>query len=142
MIRVRPFLALFAATLSASAWSQSQSAASMSEALAQWRANHGASWRAEADQGTGYAQMLYGGSAAAEFEPADEQQWFALARHDLALAQSIHGIEAATLVEHKTTYLPLGMVGTTDKMTVRFRQEVDGVPVDGGWVNVLFDAHG
>jgi hypothetical protein len=108
--------------------------------LEQWRAEHGDNWRVDLDQGTGYAEFLFGGSAEAEFEPVDEADWFTLARVALERTSALHGIEQATLVEHWTQYLPLPW--TTDKMTVRFRQMVGGVPVESGFVNVLFDQHG
>jgi hypothetical protein len=114
----------------------------LDSALEQWRASHGPSWDVFRDAGTGYAEFLYGGSARFGFAPRSDAQWFAAARESLALASDLHGIEGATLVEHFTQFLPLGMVGTSDKMTVRFRQAVGGVPVDGGYVNVLFDARG
>jgi hypothetical protein len=110
------------------------------EPLAQWRADHGDHWRVDVDEGTGYAEFLFGGSVEAEFEPQDEADWFTLARVALERTAALHGIEQATLVEHWTQYLPLPW--TTDKMTVRFRQMVGGVPVEEGFVNVLFDQHG
>ena len=94
------------------------------------------------DTGTGRASFLYGGSVPAPFEPVSEADWFTLARGALAQTQTLHGIEAATLVEHSTLFQPLGMVGSSDKQTVKFRQLVAGVPVDGGFVNVLFSAEG
>jgi len=112
------------------------------QALEQWRADRGANWRVDVDEGTGYAEFLFGGSVAREDAPRTEADWFVAAREALALAGDLHGIESSTLVEHWTQFLPLGMVGSSDKMTVRFAQQVDGVPVDGGFVNVLFDARG
>jgi hypothetical protein len=119
-----------------------QQAPTLDQALGQWRGEHGDAWRIDVDEGTGYAEFLFGGSVPAPFEPQTDADWFTLARHALALSQDLHGIEPLTLVEHATQFLPLGMVGTTDKMTVKLRQTVGGVPVDGGWVNVLFDAEG
>src|SRR5687767_10887378 len=111
-------------------------------ALARWRAEHGGSWDVALDGGTGFAEFVYGGSAAAPFEPSNEADWFRLARHALAATEALHGIEGATLIEDRVLYLPLGMAGGADKMTVRFRQFVAGVPVDGGSANVLFRPDG
>ncbi|MBM3987145.1 MAG: hypothetical protein FJ294_04195 [Planctomycetes bacterium] len=115
---------------------------SLREALSGWREQHGSSWSMFMDSGTGMADFLYGGSVAAPFEPVSEADWFTLARGALAQAQAIHGIEAGTLVEFSTLFQPLGMIGSTDKQTVKFQQMVGGVPVVGGFVNVLFNARG
>ncbi len=115
---------------------------SLNQALEQWREQHGGSWSMFVDSGTGFAEFVYGGSARLGFAPRSDADWFTAARESLAAARDLHGIEGATLVEHWTQFLPLGMVGTSDKMTVRFRQQVAGVPVDEGWINVLFDSRG
>jgi Zn-dependent metalloprotease len=60
----------------------------------------------------------------------------------LAATFELHGIEAETLEPQRTLFLPLGNIGSSDKQTVRLRQIVGGVPVEGGAVNVLFDAGG
>jgi hypothetical protein len=139
-------IAAAAALLASNARAATQSSAAtrpdLDTALEQWRESHGTSWNVFRDAGTGYAEFVYGGSARLGLAPRSDAQWYSAARESLAVARDLHGIEGATLVEHFTQFLPLGMVGTTDKMTVRFRQAVGGVPVDGGYVNVLFDARG
>ena len=40
------------------------------------------------------------------------------------------------------SFLPLGQVNTTDKMSVRLRQQVGDVPVEGGYLNLLFALDG
>jgi hypothetical protein len=112
------------------------------DAFARWTAEHGSSWRIDVDEGTGAVEFLWGGSSEAQFVPADDEQWFQLARAALAQAYDLHQIDLSTLVDDRALFLPLGMVGTSDKMTLRFRQEVAGVPVELGSVNVLFDAAG
>jgi hypothetical protein len=139
---MNPRLTLLLVALCASTAPLLAQVSPVESALADWRKQHGANWEVFMDTGTGRASFLYGGSAPAPFEPASEADWFTLARGALAQTQELHGIEAATLVEHSTLFQPLGMVGTTDKQTVKFRQLVAGVPVDGGFVNVLFDARG
>ncbi len=146
---MKSYVALAIAIAAASAQLAAQSSSSnvptrppLDQALEQWREQHGGSWNLFLDSGTGYAEFVYGGSARLGFAPRSEADWFTAARESLAAARDLHGIEGATLVEHWTQFLPLGMVGTSDKMTVRFRQEVAGVPVDGGWINVLFDSRG
>jgi hypothetical protein len=114
----------------------------LQSALREFRAAHGPSWRVDVDEGTGFAEFLFGGSAQMSFAPRGDSEWFVLAREALALTTPIHGIEAATLVEDGVVFLPLGLAGTTDKVTVAFRQVVGGVPVESGSVNVLFDTTG
>jgi len=111
-------------------------------ALTQWREQHGAGWRVDIDEGTGYAEFLFGAKVPSEAAPRSELEWFLAAREALSAAQALHGVELATLLESRSAFLPLGTVGSSDKMTLRFRQEVNGVPVEGGAVNVLFDMRG
>jgi hypothetical protein len=111
-------------------------------ALESWRAENGAGWQLSADTGTGFLEMLYGASVAAPNAPASDADWFTLARGELAATENMHGLQAQTLVEDRVLFLPLDQVGCGDKMTVRFRQQVAGVPVEGGFANVLFDKHG
>jgi hypothetical protein len=137
-IRISVLLAALGAALSP-VHAQSQS---VPGALADWRKEHGSNWSVNMDTGTGKADFLYGGSVEASFEPVSDADWFTLARGALAQAQALHGIEPATLVEYSTLFQPLGMIGSSDKQTVKFQQMVGGVPVDGGFVNVLFSARG
>ncbi|MCC7013944.1 MAG: hypothetical protein IT454_15415 [Planctomycetes bacterium] len=111
-------------------------------ALEAWRAEHGANWHVDVDNGTGYAEFLFGGALAPDFQPHSDADWFTLARGVLGLAQDVHGIEQLSLVEESTQFLPLGLIGSNDKLTVRFRQMISGVPVEAGNVNVLFDMQG
>ncbi|MCC6406679.1 MAG: hypothetical protein IT453_05915, partial [Planctomycetes bacterium] len=46
------------------------------------------------------------------------------------------------LVEERVVFLPLSHAGSSDKMTVQFRQAKDGVPVLDGCTDVLFDLAG
>jgi hypothetical protein len=46
------------------------------------------------------------------------------------------------LVEDEVVHLPFSLIGSTDKITVRFTLAQDGVPVRGGSVNVLMDEEG
>lgn len=110
--------------------------------LTAWRAQHGANWRADRSELTGYTHFLYGGSAEPLFAPASDEDFDKLALAALERSRGLHGVDPATLVHDRTIFLPLGMVGTTDKLSVRFRQELGGVRVVGGWVNVLFDRTG
>jgi hypothetical protein len=110
--------------------------------LTQWRSAHGTSWRLEADAETGYAKMLYGGGAPAASVPHTDADFLGLAQTALAQTSAMHGIDASTLVVDRVQFLPLGQVGSGDKETVRLREEVGGVRVVGGYVNLLFSAKG
>ena len=116
--------------------------AELDQHLADWRAEHGAGWILRQDVQTGYGRLLFGDSLEPLLYPADEADWFALGRQALALSQDLHGVDAATLVEDRVKLMPLGIAGTTDKMSIRFRQEVNGVPVIGGSVHLVADMDG
>ena len=107
-----------------------------------WQRRFGESWRIRYSKETQNARFLFGGSAPAAWKPSSDEDFFLLARAAIEETYGMHRIENTTLVEDGVMFLPLGNVGSTDKMTVRFRQEVDGVPVIHGYVNVLFDADG
>ena len=111
-------------------------------ALDQWRADHGASWQMKFDAGTGYARFIYGGNAAPMFTPRNDADFLTLARQAARDTFQLHGIEVATLVDDEVMFLPLSNAGSTDKMTAQFRQAINGVPVEGGFLNVLFDRNG
>jgi hypothetical protein len=114
----------------------------VSEALQGWQKEHGASWHVHTDARTGLADFLYGGKAAPAFEPIADADFATLARLAVEGTQDLHGVESSTLKEARTLHLPLGLIDSTDKMTVRFTQQVNGVPVLGGFVNALFDMGG
>ena len=141
---------VLSAALSGLATAQSSSAEAgaggirpkMDQQLSQWREAHGSSWRAVTDRETGTLEMLYGGSAEAPFRPEIDQDWFVLGRNFMQASQAMHQIGGGTLVDDKVTFLPLGQMNTTDKMSVRYRQEIAGIPVIDGWVNALFSVDG
>jgi hypothetical protein len=110
--------------------------------LAAWRARHGPQWRLAVDAETGHMEMLYGGRTAASIPPRTDDDYVVIARNALNEAQAMHGLEAATLVPVRALFLPLNQIGSGDKETVRFREEVNGVRVVGGFVNVLMSARG
>jgi hypothetical protein len=110
--------------------------------LDHWRAAHGPSWKAVYDEETGYARFLYGGSAAPAFQPRSDSDWFAAARAALRSTRAMHGVDVETLVDERVAFLPLALGGSSDKITVGFRQAVDGVPVVRASANVLFDLRG
>lgn len=117
---------------------------SFDQHLADWQSEHGPSWRAINDRNTGRLEMLYGGNVPAPFTPDVniDEDWATLAIHWIAETHQFHGVEPNELVHERVVYLPLGMANGTDKITVRFSQRIQGLPVDGAFVNVLFDTAG
>lgn len=126
------------------ATSQQQLPADVQVALDQWRVDYGETWQVLMDEPTQKARMLINGAAVdPTYSPDDDGKRLIRAREFLEEAAGIFGfapgIVSGTLVDDRVTFLPLGMVGVTDKRSVRFRQEVSGVPVEDGWVNCLFN---
>lgn len=109
------------------------------QGLIQWRAEHGSTWEVILDEETQYGRLLFNGSSDNGFQPENTEDWFLLARALLMDAYGVLGIDDDTLVDDRVLLLPLGIVGTSDKTSVRFRQEVTGVPVTRGSVSLLFD---
>ncbi|MEE8468145.1 MAG: hypothetical protein V3T22_06805, partial [Planctomycetota bacterium] len=107
-----------------------------------WRAQHGDSWRVRADRHTGYASFLFSGRAESDLAPDLSDEWFATGRAFLTAAEGLLGIEGSTLRNGDRVYLPLSRAGSTDKVTLSYHQQVSGVPVVGGRVNVLLDPWG
>ncbi len=139
----RTLLALSLATPFAFAQQPLAPRPSLDGALAAWRAQYGESWTLALDTQTGWAQMLYGGRAASpSMQPRADADYVALAQAALAQTAALHGLAPSTLVLQDTCFLPLGQIGSGDKQTVRFRQAVGGVPVEGAFLNLLFSAHG
>ncbi len=138
------FLSCFGASIAQGAalqGSQLQNA-NPGDALTHWQTAHGPEWRAILDPQTGLARMLYGGSAVPAFAPHQDSDFVRLARRALLDTRDLFGLDAATLGEERVKFLPLGQIGSGDKFSVRLKQSVGGVPVVGGFVNVLFDAQG
>jgi len=111
-------------------------------ALAAWRTQHGSSWRIRRDHGTGFARFLHGGSRDFGVRPVSDGDFVDLARTAARETEALHGVRIDTLAEDDVTFLPLGLAGSTDKMTVRFRQRFGGVDVVGGSLHVLLDLEG
>jgi len=142
-----------ATAIAALAWMSTQSATAqedlhpyasprLTQHLSQWRAEHGSNWELRLRPRTGYAQLLFGGRRTGPLEPQTDAEWFHNGRFFVEAAQQLFGVESATLRDAKVMLLPLGQINTTDKMSVQFRQELGGIPVEGGSVHVLLDMQG
>ena len=112
------------------------------DALSTWRADHGANWLSIFAGDTGYSRFVYGGSTAAPFTPYTDADFETLGRLYLDEAYDLMGISTGQLELDSVDFLPLGLIGTTDKTSVQFQQFVNGVPVDRGFVNALFNQSG
>ena len=114
----------------------------LQSALEVWQDAHGGAWNITTEPANDYVRFLHGGSADPSFEAESDADYFELARTFLSEARGLMGVDVETLVEDRVLLLPLGQANSTDKVTVRFRQMVDGVPVRGGWINALFHVGG
>jgi hypothetical protein len=144
-MQIRIITVLTLAALSPLGWSQTRSAArpDLDSALTSWRSAHGDNWSYVLDPQTGWAQMVYGGHTLAPASaPQTDADFIALALAAVPGAASLHGLEASTLVYQETAFLPLGQIGSNDKQTVRLRQTVGGVPVEGAYLNLLYSMRG
>ncbi len=138
-------LALAALSLaSAQAASEGESPVSpdLTPLLERWRTDHGPTWQMKIDEGTRTASFLYGGGLRADVEPRGDAEFLDLTRQRFAEAQDLMGIEPETLVADHVLFLPLGLAGTTDKISVQFVQAVNGVPVRRGFASALYHLDG
>ncbi|MBL8858692.1 MAG: hypothetical protein JNL28_09320 [Planctomycetes bacterium] len=138
--RILSGVVLLAFSLSAGA--QNFGSADVNSALRDWRARHGSSWSTAIDEASGRAQLVYGGRAEWPGQPITDEEWVARAQVAIDATRGLHGVDVATLVSERVTLLPLGWIGSGDKWSVEFRQEIGGVHVEGGEVVALFDARG
>ena len=106
--------------------------------FADFKATHGSSWHMRQDPTTGHSRMLFGGSMEPVLEnPQTEADWFTVGRHALQQTADLHGVDMSGVIEDRTKLMQLSITGTTDKMSIQYRQEVDGIPVVNGWVNII-----
>jgi hypothetical protein len=112
--------------------------------LTEWRARYGPAWSTHLAERTGKLELLFGGSAPPSFQPdtSVDADWFRSSREWIVATEAMHGVSAGDLVDERVFFLPLAQGNTTDKITVRLEQWVDGVPVEDGCVNVLFALDG
>ncbi|MCE9593411.1 MAG: immunoglobulin domain-containing protein [Planctomycetes bacterium] len=110
--------------------------------LGLYRARFGSNWQAHFDHETGWAQLVFGGARSLDLVPANDPERFAAARVAIDETRGMTGIDSRVLVDDSVAFLPLSLAGSCDKLSVQFRQEVRGVPVVHGYVNVLLDLQG
>ena len=114
----------------------------LADSLASWRQDYGLSWQLEQGPGDAYPEMLFGGRAPLAVLPLTDTEWFESGLERVNGARSVLGVDAVHLVPREVVFLPLGWIGTTDKLSVSFDQIFRGLPVEGARMNLLFDAVG
>ncbi|MDA0948865.1 MAG: hypothetical protein O2799_10100, partial [Planctomycetota bacterium] len=112
------------------------------QAFETWREAFGPEWRLRKDRGTGYAELVFGWHAESPFVPAEGEDWFNLTQLWASESFSLLGVHPFELVPDRQALLPLGMHGGTDKVSVQLRQQLGGVPVEGGFLNALYTPQG
>jgi len=110
--------------------------------LRAWQARHGERWQVRTSRETGYARLLYGSRAGTGQVLRTETEYLNRTRSFVEEAEGLLGVAAADLRDERVTYLPLGTLGSTDKVAVEFTQSLDGVPVRGAGVNAIYLASG
>jgi hypothetical protein len=128
--------------LAATASAQNAERASLADAARDWRTRYGATWSVAPDASGAHAELVFGGRAAWNGTPVTDEQWIARALVAIEATRALHGVEASTLVADRVNLLPLGLIGSTDKWSVDFHQELGGLRVAGGDLVVLCDASG
>ena len=139
----RPFKRLLAplvATLPFAGPAASLRASDLDLALEAWRTTYGENWELDVDPRTDFGVFLYSGIARPVRRPEDDAGVVEAATEFVRASQALHGIRPETLVFDRLVFLPLSLFESSDKTTIRFRQVIDGVPVEGGGVNVLVDS--
>jgi hypothetical protein len=114
-------------------------------ALEAWRRTWGEGWRLAEDSQTGFASMIYGGTAGPSSSTQLDSEVADLAWNHAAETFQMHGIDPASLFLSSpgVQFLPLGLTHRgTDKISVRFDQLVGSLPVVEGTLNVLLDTSG
>ena len=110
--------------------------------LHSWRESHGMSWQLEQGPLSSFPQMLFGGRVPSAMTPLSDGEWFDLGLERVVDAHPVLQVDASNLIPREVIFLPLGWIGSTDKLTVSFAQVFEGLPVEGARMNVLFDSMG
>ncbi|MBI4878034.1 MAG: hypothetical protein HY812_00020 [Planctomycetes bacterium] len=102
-------------------------------------ARHGGNWRVVLDPASGNPAFVYGGRFALAEPPLRLEEFESAARAVVEEESDLLGVTPAELVLEEVRPLALARIGSSDKVAVTFRQEVDGIPVERGQVTVLFE---
>jgi hypothetical protein len=116
--------------------------AELDAALTSFQAQNGANWQAVRDAETGFAQMLHGGGLQITTAIRSEAEAQVAADQALVATLPLHGVALESLAFERVALLPLGLIGSSDKWTVRYTQRLGGLDVEDAKVNVLLDSAG
>ncbi|MEW6745920.1 MAG: hypothetical protein AB1486_24535 [Planctomycetota bacterium] len=110
--------------------------------LEAFRAHYQVPLRVEWDFAKGYVSHIAGDDMRSDWLPRTAAEFEAAAREIFDTYPGMFGFDSQALVLKKVHFLNLSVVGTTDKVAVTFRQEIEGIEVFGGRASVLFDHEG
>jgi len=108
------------------------------DGLDAFREAHGPAWSLHVDPGHGYGRFLSGGRRPAEFPPTSDAEWIQLALLRVQELFPLFALDPIDLLPIEVRLIELASAGTSDKVAVRLRQEIEGIPVVGGTVVALF----
>lgn len=137
---IRSFVTLSLALSAFVAAANAQSSLTTKAAVQNFRQANGEAWRLRVDAVRGVPEHIFGGRLATGAQTGDEASFGRAARDALFELEGVLGIDAEGLELVRVKSMNLARAGTSDKVTVQFRQSVAGVPVHFGTINVLLDA--
>ncbi|MFO0984416.1 MAG: hypothetical protein U1E76_22270 [Planctomycetota bacterium] len=108
----------------------------------QFRTRFGHAVRLRRSPISGHVQDLYGRALDLGVRPLSDADFAAAARQFVDAYRELFGTAAAELARARVTRLDLARIGASRKVGVEFAQEVEGIPVHGGSLCVLFDQDG
>ncbi|MDE0891260.1 MAG: hypothetical protein OSB14_03660, partial [Planctomycetota bacterium] len=88
--------------------------------LHSWRESHGSSWQLEQGPLSSFPQMLFGGRVPSAMTPLSDGEWFDLGLERVGDARPVLQVDVSNLIPREVIFLPLGWIGSTDKLTVSF----------------------
>jgi len=105
-------------------------------------AEHGTDLRVKWDFNTGYPTHVFGRAMDLGARPVSDAEFVGLARSIFDRYPGLGGFDGSVLELDSVTRMDLERIGTTNKVGVILKQVVDGVPVFGGTVSVVFSEDG
>lgn len=112
------------------------------DAARAFQERHGDAWRVRFDGVRGVPEHVFGGALSTSARAGDDASFVSAARAVLAELSDATGVLPGELELVNVKRMQLSRGGTSDKVSVKFRQLASGVVVHGGVVHVLFDADG
>lgn len=104
-------------------------------------ARHPGAWRVATEPTSGNAAFVYGSRFTFAGPQGNDAGWAAAARVVVDDHREFFGFDSSQLTLRHVKTLALSRIGSSDKVAVVFDQSVDGIPVLGGSVSILFDRH-